>query len=106
MSQLTILKSLTEDVPNLSDEVRQFYLDNASDIICDLRDTDVVEPKYLTTQIKMAIEMISKIGAEGQLAHTENGISRTYQSADISNDIISRITPVAKTPYSTTMVVI
>lgn len=99
MSQLTILKNLLEN-PSESDDILQFYLDSAKDIICDLRNSNVVEDKYLTLQIKMAIDLFNKRGAEGQTSHSENGIGRTYESADVSPSLIKQITPVAKTPFS------
>lgn len=105
MSQLLTLKELLKN-PQESDSVLQFYLDNASDIICDIRNTNVVEPKYLTTQIKIAIELYNKQGAEGQVAHSENGINRAYEVADVSLSLLSTITPFVKTPYSSTRVII
>jgi hypothetical protein len=98
-SQLLSLKELLENPP-VSDSILQFYLDCARDIICELRNTDMIEPKYLTIQIRMAIEMFNKIGAEGQIAHAENGISRAYEKADISDSLLSKITPIVKTPFS------
>ncbi len=42
-------------------------------------DDDVVVPKrYERLQIQLAIELYSKRGADGQLSHNENGISRTW----------------------------
>ena len=99
MNQLSKLKLLLGN-PDLSDEVLQFYLDNAKEIICDLRNSLEIESKYSTIQIKMAIEMFNKRGAEGQLAHSENGIARTYESAEISKTLLGQITPVARTPFS------
>lgn len=104
MAQLDTLKALLGDVPE-NDDVLQFYLDSASDIICDIRNSDSVETKYLTTQIKMAIELYNKRGAEGQVAHSENGISRSYEKADISDSLLSQVTPFAKTPFTSTRVI-
>lgn len=104
MSQLSTLKSLLGN-PSVSDDVLQFYLDNASEIICDIRNSNIVETKYLTAQIKMAIEMYSKRGAEGQTGHTENGIARSYEKADISESLLNSITPFIKTPFSSIRVV-
>lgn len=95
MSQLTVLKSLLED-QNASDDVLQFYLDNAGDIICSLRNSNEVEKEYLTTQIKIAIELYNKRGAEGQTSHSENGISRQYEKSDVSPSLLMNITPFAK----------
>ena len=104
MEQLALLKSLLGN-PSESDDVLQFYLDNASDIICDIRNSNVVENKYKSTQIKIAIEMYSKRGAEGQISHSENGITRMYEKSDISPSLINNITPILKTPFSTVRVV-
>ena len=45
------------------------------------------------TQIQIAVELFSKRGAEGQTGHSENGISRSYESADVSPSLLKRITP-------------
>jgi len=105
MSQLSTFRSLVGADQSVSDDTLQFYLDNASAIICDIRDTDIVETKYLTHQIKMAIELYNKRGVEGQVGHSELGISRSYEKADISDSLISQITPMAKTPFSVSRVV-
>jgi hypothetical protein len=104
MDTLLLLKSLL-GTPSDSDIVLQFYLDMAGAIICELRDSTVVETKYLTHQVQMAVELYNKRGAEGQIQHEENGIKRVYSSADISKELLSKIIPVAKTPYSTTRIV-
>lgn len=57
----------------------------------------VVEPKYHTLQVDIAVELFNKSGAEGEVVHNENGINRTYQSAYVSNDLLKRITPLAST---------
>ncbi len=104
MSQLSLLKSLLgEDLE--SDEVLEFYLDSASDIICEIRCSDVVEPKYRNIQVRIAIELLNKRGAEGQTAHDELGIGRTYEKADVSSSLLSNITPVIRTPFSSTRIV-
>lgn len=104
LSQLEKLKLLLESPP-VSDAVLGFYLDNASDIICELRNSNLVEVQYSNLQVKMAIEMYNKIGAEGETSHSENGIMRTYQTADISNSLICQVIPMAKTPFSKIRVV-
>jgi len=104
LSQLSTLKSLLGN-PIESDEVLQFYLDNARDIICEIRNSNIVEDKFLTTQIKIAIEMYNKRGAEGEVGHTENGIGRSYEKAEVSSSLLSQITPMVKTPFSPVRVV-
>lgn len=52
-----------------------------------------VESRYHGLQIRIALEIFNKEGAEGQTSHSENGISRTYSSADISLELLDKITP-------------
>lgn len=82
--------------PNDSDVVLRFCLDNAEDIICDIRNSDKVEKKYINSQLAIATEIYNKRGAEGQTSHNENGLSRSYETGDISKSVISRITPIVK----------
>jgi hypothetical protein len=105
MSQLSVFKSIIGTVPE-SDTVLEFYLTNASDIICALRNSDIVETQHITIQVRMAVELYNKRGAEGQVGHGENGISRTYDGGDISKSLLAQIIPVATTPFSTVRVII
>lgn len=102
--QLQKLKMLVGN-PSDEDDILQFYLDSASDIICDIRNSDKIEDKYLTTQIKIAIELYNKRGAEGQLSHGENGIDRMYSRVDVSSDLLNQITPIVRTPFSKVRVI-
>lgn len=45
-------------------------------------------------QLRIAVELFSKMGAEGQTMHTENGVSRTWEAADISPSLLRTIVPV------------
>lgn len=54
-----------------------------------------VEDKYKDLQIRIAVEMFNKRGAEGEISHTENGVSRSYASANVSEDLLKEITPKA-----------
>lgn len=53
-----------------------------------------VPTAYEHIQLQIALELFSKMGAEGQTAHGENGISRTYEAADISPSLLKRIIPI------------
>lgn len=55
---------------------------------------DEVELRYRDLQYRMALDIYNKRGAEGELAHSENGISRSYQSSWISEDLLLEVTPV------------
>ena len=37
--------------------------------------------------------MLNKRGAEGQLQHTENGIQRQYENADVPASMLKPVTP-------------
>lgn len=52
-----------------------------------------VPARYDQVQIRIAVELYSKMGAEGQTAHNENGINRTWESADVSPSLLKQITP-------------
>lgn len=53
----------------------------------------VIPAMYEHIQLQIAVELFSKMGAEGQTSHSENGINRTYESADISPSLLKRIVP-------------
>lgn len=82
------------------DELLKLLLDDAGEIICNIRNTDIVEDKYLNVQARIAVEMFNKMGAEGQTGHTEHGLSRSYENGDVSESLLRLITPVISTPAS------
>lgn len=53
-----------------------------------------VDIRYEHIQLQIAVELFSKMGAEGQSAHNENGINRTYEAADVSPSLLKRIIPI------------
>ena len=53
-----------------------------------------VPPAYEHIQLQIAVELFAKMGAEGQTAHKENGIDRTYEAADVSPSLLKRIIPI------------
>ena len=52
-----------------------------------------VPAMYETIQLQIAVELFSKMGAEGQLSHNENGVYRSYESGEVSSSLMKRITP-------------
>lgn len=52
-----------------------------------------VPREYRTLQLLMAEDMYNRIGAAGQLSHTENSIGRTWGSEWVSRDLLLQITP-------------
>ena len=47
---------------------------------------------YDIMQCELTVRMIARMGGEGEISHSENGVSRTYASVD-DEDILSRLTP-------------
>ena len=98
MTQLERLKiRITE---NVSDEMLSDILESAKAVILSRRfpfgeQPLEIEPRYNDLQIRIAVEMFNKQGAEGELAHSENGVSRTYSSANVSEELLREITPKA-----------
>ena len=101
---LTNLKVILQDkgfkVP--SDSVLNQEIDNAIFTINECRRfTPTIEKpypkKYKSLIIPMCVSAISKYGAEGETSHSENGINRTYSSADdYPKEILMKITPLVK----------
>lgn len=52
-----------------------------------------VEQRYLDLQFRMAMDLYNKQGAEGELAHSENGINRTFESPWISKQLLEEVVP-------------
>ena len=98
MTQLERLKiRITEKV---NDEVLANILESAKAVILSRRfpfgeQPDEIESKYNDLQIRIAVEMYNKQGAEGEMAHSENGVSRSYSSAGVSEELLREITPKA-----------
>lgn len=57
-----------------------------------------VETRYIDWQYRCALDLYNKIGAEGQLSHSENGISRGYESSWISDQLLREVTPFCGVP--------
>lgn len=59
---------------------------------CDRRD---VPEQYHLTQLEIAVYLLNKRGAEGETTHSENGISRSYESASVPDSMLKGIVPFA-----------
>ena len=52
-----------------------------------------VPAQYEHVQIDAAVYLLNKRGGEGETAHSENGISRTYENADLPASMLRCIVP-------------
>lgn len=57
-----------------------------------------LEDRYIDLQFRIALDMYEKLGAEGQLRHSENGISREYESSWVSRQLLEEVVPWAGVP--------
>lgn len=81
-----------------SDEVLSAYLKLAGGKIIAKafpyqNDVTEVPSQYSYLQVEIAAYMLNKRGAEGQTSHSENGISRSYENADIPSSMLKVVTP-------------
>ena len=94
--KLTLLKAMVGESD--TEEVLLAYLKIAGQKIINRAypyDTDVTEvPKrYDFLHCEIAAYLLNKRGAEGQTGHSENGISRSYESADVPESLLGAVTP-------------
>ncbi|RHC58329.1 DNA-packaging protein [Enterocloster bolteae] len=94
--KLTMLKRMTEET---DDEVLSTYLILAKGVVLarayPYSEADTVPAKYDTVHVEIAAYMLNKRGAEGETAHSENGVSRSYEDGDIPPTLLRRILPMA-----------
>lgn len=97
MTQTELLRT---QIPQITDGDAAFLLETAKSAINARRYPfgdvpEELERRYENLQIRIAVELYNKQGAEGETSHSENGISRAYSSAWISEELLSEITPKA-----------
>lgn len=56
-------------------------------------DKQDVPERYHGAQLEIAVYLLNKRGAEGETAHSENGISRSYESASVPDSMLKDIVP-------------
>lgn len=94
--KLNKLMTMLDD--DVSTNVANTFLEAAEKAVINLAfpfgdGSEVMPDKYEEVQIEIAAYLISKRGAEGEVSHSEGGVSRTYESADIPFALRTRITP-------------
>ena len=98
---MTQLERLKLRIPENDNELELVdVLDSAKAIILSRRypfgeQPDVLEKRYEDLQVRIAVELYNKRGVEGQTSHSENGVSRSYSSASVSEELLREITPKA-----------
>ena len=96
MEKLQLLKAMVGESD--TEEVLLAYLNIAGQKVLNraypygTEETEVPR-RYEFLQCEIAAYLLNKRGAEGQTGHNENGISRTYESADVPESLLGAITP-------------
>lgn len=80
------------------DDLLLMYLTDAERAILNrlypLDDSKTIVPeRYASRQVEIAVYLYNKRGAEGEVSHSENGISRSYENASIPESMLSDIIP-------------
>ena len=55
-----------------------------------------VPDRYVMIQLNIAVYLLNKRGAEGEIQHIENGIHRNYGSSDIPDALLKDVYPYAQ----------
>ena len=96
LSLLRVMVGEPADDENWSDDVLISYLKIAGEKIINRAypydDTVTEVPRrYGVLQCDIAKYLLNKRGADGETAHSENGISRTYENADVPESMMSEV---------------
>lgn len=100
--KLAMLRVMLDD-PTATDELLNVYMAIAKRKILQRAfpyDNTVTEvpPQYELTQCEIAAYLINKRGGEGEISHTENGITRMYENADVPVSLMRAIVPFTSVP--------
>lgn len=95
--KLTMLKALSGET---DEEVLSTYLSIAGNKVLKRAypfdsTVTVVPDRYAYNQVEIAAYLVNKRGAEGETAHSENGISRSYEDGDVPPTLLREIVPCA-----------
>ena len=84
-------------LPNETNEViLQDCLLRAASAISERRKSSQMEYQYLNLQIDIAIYLYNKQGAEGEVSHSEGGVSQSYENSYIPESMLSHVVPYVK----------
>jgi hypothetical protein len=60
------------------------------------KNVEILPERLHAITIEITVYMLNKRGAEGESRHSENGIDRTYENADIPSSLLRQIIPSAE----------
>lgn len=95
--KIALVKNMTDET---DDDIISAFLTLAGEAVYHYADPykkanmeDVLE-NYGGVQARAAAYYLNKRGAEGQASHSENGIGRSYEAADLPDSLLKEITPI------------
>ena len=101
MTELVKLSKLEIMTGETDSAVLSVYLELAESVV--LRrlypfgaENKALPEQYEPCQLRIAAYLVNKRGAEGETAHSENGISRSYEDGDIPPSLLRELIPYAR----------
>ena len=100
-SKIAYLRAMMEG-DDTSDDILKVFLDLAGQKILNRMyqfktdadyETLEVPDKYTMVQLNIAVYLLNKRGAEGEIQHIENGIHRNYGSSDVPDAMLKDVIP-------------
>ena len=88
---------LSRRFPFVDPPTREVTIENDDGTYTTYEET-YVEPRYEDWQYRCAMALYAKDGAEGQLSHSENGISRSWGSESVPKELLTEIPPYVGIP--------
>ena len=82
------------------DELLSYLLEQSEGICLNRRypfgapEGATLSPLHEQIQLRVAVEIFSKMGGEGETQHGENGVTRIWEAGDISPSLLKKIVPV------------
>ena len=108
--KITRVQTLLDNDASASASLVTILLDDAESAILNriypfgIPEDAEMPTRYESIQCKLAQRYFLRRGAEGEIAHNENGVNRTYDSVD-DEDLFKTVVPIAKaigvTQYAT-----
>lgn len=100
MAKIDTLKALLSISEDDADSIKllEIYLQTAERKVLNRlypfgSDNELVPKKYEHKVLEIAQYLYLRRGSEGETSHSENGVSRSYENADIPKSMLAEITP-------------
>lgn len=93
---IEVKKLIDEDM--VTDEQALSYLANAESMMLEIlypygNGEEELPERFDRDHIQLSVYLINKKGGEFESEHSEGGVTRKYESADMPKDILRRLTP-------------